>query len=324
MAAEYETVINIADAAHRRGDVVIRKIVDKNTLTNKGDILVGTGVADPVNSIDVSRVSVLAVGANGMPIVANSSAVQGVSYGQVIGDGIAPQAITKDKLGSNVVNSSIISTADGFSVHLESNSDGSLSAVLDGSATNANFATYAQNDKNGKVITSYAASFSNPGANLAVNDASGNTLYNQPIIAAESNMLTHSLKTSLNAVAFTLAGTGRHQFLINQTDPKEFVPNSWIYLMADVQLAGVSAVTFDSLDLGYVHIPDIGTTVYRPLPLPNKYFYWLAISTEAGTGSYISLYASIVTFGYLNPDLSSIIHSSPETDTVTTFVCYAF
>jgi hypothetical protein len=77
MAAEtkatFETTIDVSDATHRRGDVVLQKWVDKNTLVNVGDLLVGTGEITTKNNIAVANVTVLPVNesAAGCPLVVN-------------------------------------------------------------------------------------------------------------------------------------------------------------------------------------------------------------------------------------------------------------
>ena len=71
--ANFETTIDVSDAAHRRGDVVLQKWVDKNTLVNAGDLLVGTGEITTKNNIAVANVTVLPVNesAAGCPLVVN-------------------------------------------------------------------------------------------------------------------------------------------------------------------------------------------------------------------------------------------------------------
>jgi hypothetical protein len=71
--ANFETTINVSDAAHRRGDVVLQKWVDKNTLVNAGDLLVGTGGVTVKNNIAIANVTVLPVNesAAGCPLVVN-------------------------------------------------------------------------------------------------------------------------------------------------------------------------------------------------------------------------------------------------------------
>jgi hypothetical protein len=100
----YETTINVTTAPQRRGDVVLQKWVDKNTLPNAGDILVGTGGETDIN-VTINGVTTTVCVAN----VTNISA--GVANYPLISQG--PNLVPSYSLmqGSSLVSRSVDATA---------------------------------------------------------------------------------------------------------------------------------------------------------------------------------------------------------------------
>lgn len=101
--AVYETTIDITTANLRRGDVVLQKWVDKNTLINGGDLLVGTGTATTKNNIPVADVQSLPAGATaGYPLISGGANVI-PGYSRIGTVGISDGAITLSKINSSVL-----------------------------------------------------------------------------------------------------------------------------------------------------------------------------------------------------------------------------
>lgn len=96
----YEATINVATAPQRRGDVVLQKWVDKNTLPNAGDILVGTGgetdmsvtINGATTTVCVANVASISAGIRGYPLISNGPLAL-PSYQQVPRGGIADGAV---------------------------------------------------------------------------------------------------------------------------------------------------------------------------------------------------------------------------------------
>jgi hypothetical protein len=106
--AVFETTVNISTKNQRRGDVIQNKWVSKNTLVNKGDLVVGTGASTGAlitgdSYTDVANVNVITVGTDGYPLVANSAAALGLAYQKIDAVGISDGAITLSKINSSVL-----------------------------------------------------------------------------------------------------------------------------------------------------------------------------------------------------------------------------
>lgn len=188
MAVTQETIIDISTKAARRGDVILNKIVDKNTLAAKGDLLVGTGGENLINGIGVAGVDRLSLpAANGLPIVSNLATASplGVEYGQIVTAGIADDAVTKAKINADVVNTTTV-TVDGLTVGLVQDNDGSIKPTLTGNVTSAT------NDANGKAITTYISGVSVSDTNLVVVNGAGATVGTTPITALKTRSLQGS------------------------------------------------------------------------------------------------------------------------------------
>lgn len=99
--ASYEQTISVVNSTVRRGDVVVTKILNKNMLVNKGDLLVGTGndEADKPNGVaiaDVATLSSLSI-EKGLPLITTATA-PGLGYGAIVANGIGISAITNEKI----------------------------------------------------------------------------------------------------------------------------------------------------------------------------------------------------------------------------------
>lgn len=138
--ATYEQDIAVTPEAARRGDVVLTKILNKNMLVNKGDIIVGAGGDEKtLNNVAIANVVTLPVGGtNGQPLVVNSATNCGLQYGPLTANGlgvnavytgaIQNSAITTAKINANAVTTDKINAGAVGVTQLAANLPGTIIA----------------------------------------------------------------------------------------------------------------------------------------------------------------------------------------------------
>lgn len=109
-----------------RADVMRKRMEDKNTLTTKGALYVGSGTSSTVNGTVIYNTQALTASGSTGYVLCSNGANQIPSYQRVGTNGIADGAITNDKIALNAITSNKIqsihaSKIDGFSMSYNEN-----------------------------------------------------------------------------------------------------------------------------------------------------------------------------------------------------------
>lgn len=170
-------------SAGLRADIMREEMESKNTLEHKGGLYVGKGTSHTVGGETIHETDEVYPGNNdnGKPLVADSSAPNGVKFGQVSNAGIGSQAVDKEKLGNILDEDGKESSSNGQTVKLSQKANGGLCISLEGTPDNAGHASTADNATNATHAT---------GAEYAVRAATSGIAEKIDITEATTKVLT--------------------------------------------------------------------------------------------------------------------------------------
>ena len=92
-----------------KANIMREHMEDKNTLNSKGSLYVGLGTTHSVSSEIIQETDKLSVGSNNQVLIADSSTSSGLKYGLIQAANISDEAITKEKINSNVADQNFVS-----------------------------------------------------------------------------------------------------------------------------------------------------------------------------------------------------------------------
>lgn len=119
-----------------RLDIFRQRILDKNTLTTRGSLYIGTGTSYTVGGVKIYEIDALEAGDQYRALMIHSDEKYGVGYRQLITDSIEDGAITGAKIangtitGDKIANTIEATKITGFSI--KQNEDGSYSISYEG------------------------------------------------------------------------------------------------------------------------------------------------------------------------------------------------
>jgi hypothetical protein len=255
MAVTYEDTIDTSSVDARRGDVVLQKIVDKNTLPIAGDILVGTGgsvTKGANNAYTVANVTRLAAGTAGLPLVSNGvGAMPG--YQQLPGASIQTYSIDATTKLTKPVMSGLSGRVQYTLQCAYDEQDDRTDLVwntIDGSGAIADGSIYTAQLANAAVTNAKIA-------DLAINSAQ------LQLGAVNTAQIAIGAVTSEKLQGFSLTKLGS-----SGTDKTYTLPNAGIYLLY---------VTYDNPDYGVVKntvfvvvFINQRSIYFQPLPLQQQ------------------------------------------------------